>query len=159
MRTMRDLLQRAEVEAREHGDELPGPEHLLLAALALPDGTAGRALGRVGVDPASLRRAVEEVHAAALAGVGIRAEDGLAAPVPRAAPRGPFRSTPQAQQAFQDAVALSKSDGSRGRLVGAHVVAAVVDLERGTATRALTALGVDRASLRTAAREEASAAS
>jgi len=159
MRTMKQLLQRAEVEARQHGDEVPGPEHLLLAALTLPDGTAGRALGRAGVDPASLRRAVEEVHAAALTSVGIHAEDGVAAPVPRAPARGPFRSTAPAQRAFQSAVALSKSDGSDGRLLGAHVVAAVSELERGTAIRALAALGIDRTALRAAALAEASAAS
>jgi hypothetical protein len=44
------------------------------------------------------------------------------------------------------------------RLVGAHAVAAVAQIEHGTATRALTVTGVDRAALAAAARAEASRA-
>lgn len=51
-------------------------------------------------------------------------------------------------------MALSKSVRP-SRLTGAHVVAAVCALERGTAARALSILGVDRDSLRDAARAEA----
>ncbi|MGY1604954.1 Clp protease N-terminal domain-containing protein [Geodermatophilus sp. SYSU D00815] len=154
VRTIKHLLTRAEAEARAAGEELPGPEHLLLAAAALPDGTAVRALRQVGTDPERLRAAVEQAHRHALAAVGVDAAppadaDGLRAPA-----TGAFRSTPQAQQVFQEAVRLSKS-ARPARLRGAHVVAAVCDLERGTAARALTALGVDRAALRAAARAEA----
>ncbi|MGY1640023.1 Clp protease N-terminal domain-containing protein [Geodermatophilus sp. SYSU D00703] len=127
------------------------PEHLLLAATALPDGTATRALARAGGTPEALREAVAAGHAAAIAGVGIGAQhqgaEALRAPV-----TGPLRSTPQAQQVFQQAVALAKA--GRSPLRGAHVVAAACALERGTAVRALTALGVDREALRAAARAE-----
>jgi ATP-dependent Clp protease ATP-binding subunit ClpA len=155
MRTIKRLLTGAEANARDNGEQTPGPEHLLLAATALPDGTAARALERVGVDPQRLRTAIEEAHASALAAVGIEVEhradgaSGLRSPA-----AGVFRSTPQAQQVFQDAVALSKST-KPSLLRGAHVVAAVCDLERGTAARALAALGVDRDGLREAARAEA----
>lgn len=44
MRTIKRLLTEAEAEARSGGDQSPGPEHLLLAATTLPDGTAARAL-------------------------------------------------------------------------------------------------------------------
>ncbi|MGY1618829.1 Clp protease N-terminal domain-containing protein [Geodermatophilus sp. SYSU D00691] len=151
VRTIKQLLTGAEAEARAAGEDLPGPEHLLLAAAALPDGTAPRALVQVGVDPARLRAAVERAHERALAAVGVDAgpvDDGLQAPA-----AGPFRSTPQAQQVFQEAVRLAKS-ARPARLRGAHVVAAVCDLERGTAARALTELGVDRARLRAAALAE-----
>jgi ATP-dependent Clp protease ATP-binding subunit ClpA len=155
MRTIKRLLTEAEAEARTGGEETPGPEHLLLAATTLPDGTAARALERVGVDPQRLRIAIEEAHEGALAAVGIEVEhrSDRAAGLRRPA-TGAFRSTPQAQQVFQEAVALSKSTKPSG-LKGAHVVAAVTRLEHGTAVRALAALGVDRGRLREAACAEA----
>lgn len=155
IRTIKRLLTQAETEARSSGEETPGPEHLLLAAVTLPDGTAARSLERVGLDPQRLRAAIEEVHASALAGVGIDVER---TPEHATALHGPatgvFRSAPQAQQVFQEAVALSKASKPR-RLLGAHVVAATCDLEYGTVARALTAMGVERDGLREAARAEA----
>lgn len=157
MRTINALLAGAEREARRRGQDLPGPEHLLLSAVELSDGTAARALDRFGVDAASLRAAIDQVHTDALADMGIQAprppddnaRAGLSGPA-----SGAFRSTPQARQVFRDAVTLSKS-GARSRLLGAHVVAAVCALEQGTGVRALHALGVDRAQLREAALAEA----
>ena len=151
LRTVRALLTGAEAEARRDGERTPGPEHLLLAATALPDGTAAAALARVGVDAAALRTAVEAAHAAALASVGVGTDAGTDAgePALRGPATGPMRSTPQAQQVFREAVAAAKA--ARSPLRGAHVVAAVCDLEHGTATRALSALGVDRDRLRGAA--------
>ena len=146
LRTVRALLTGAEAEARRGGEPAPGPEHLLLAAAALPDGTAAAALARVGIDRERLRRAVEAAHAEALTSVGVVAAPGE--PALRGPATGPMRSTPQAQQVFRAAVAAAKA--ARSPLRGAHVVAAVCDLERGTAARALAALGVDRAALRDA---------
>ena len=154
VRTIKRLLTQAEAEARGSGEEMPGPEHLLLAAIGLPDGTAARALQRFGIDSPRLRAAIEEVHASALATAGI---DVLHAPdsppALRGSATGPFRSTAQAQQVFQEAVALSTSTKPR-RLQGAHVVAAACDLRHGTVARALAALGVERDQLHEAARAE-----
>ncbi|SOE02345.1 Clp protease N-terminal domain-containing protein [Blastococcus haudaquaticus] len=155
MRTIKQLLTAAEAEARRAGEETPGPEHLLLAATSLPEGSAARALERFGVDPQQLRTAIEEIHERALAAVGVEAEHGSpGAAGLHSSPTGAFRSTPQAQQVFQEAVALSKS-AKRGGLTGAHVVAAISRLEHGTVVRALAALGVDRDRLREAAYAEA----
>jgi len=154
VRTIKRLLTRAEAEARRDGEERHGPEHLLLAATELPDGTAARALAQVGVAPRALRDALAGVHDAALAGVGVGGEHlpgttGLQAPA-----TGALRSTPQAQQVFTEAAALAKAS-TPPLLRGAHVLAAACSLERGTVARALAALGVDREQLRTAARAEA----
>ena len=152
MGTVKQLLTGAEAEARSTGEQVPGPEHLLLAATELPDGTAAGALARVGTDPQQLRQAIEGAHRDALASVGVAAptaaEPGLRGPA-----TGVLRSTPQAQQVFQEAVALSKSTKPTG-LRGAHVVVAVARLEHGTAARALTVLGVDRDQLGQAANAE-----
>lgn len=155
MRTIKRLLEGAEKEARGSGETTPGLEHLLLAAMDLPDGSAARAFDRFGVDIARLRSAIEEVHARALAGAGIEASvDPATSPALRGPAAGVFRSSPQAQQAFQEAVALSKGGHGRG-LRGAYVVAAVCDLRLGTAVRALAALGVEREHLKEVALAEA----
>jgi ATP-dependent Clp protease ATP-binding subunit ClpA len=152
-RTIRRLLEDAERLAREAGEAGPGAEHLLLAAVGLPDGTARRAFERVGIDPADLPSAIESQHADALRAVGIVAAT-LAEPAAPAPPaRGLFRSAPSAQAVFRRAVELSRGPKPR-RLLGAHVVIAVAEMEHGSAPRALARLGVERVQLAAAAREE-----
>lgn len=155
VRTIRTLLERAEAEADRAGESSPGAEHLLLAALDLPDGTARRAFERVGANPSTLRQAIEDQHAEALRALGIDADPG-AEPAVSVAPRpkGVYRSTGSAQSAFQAAGSLARK--SRTQLVGAHVVLAITDMEHGTAIRAVRSLGIDVDALAAAAREEAS---
>lgn len=73
LRTMRRLFLGAEAHARAEGRDLPGAEHLLLAALDLPDDSARVVLAQAGID----------------------------APAPT--PRGPFRSQGSLQTAFRRA--------------------------------------------------------
>ena len=146
-RTIKALLQGAEDRARELGDETPGPEHLLLAALGLEDGSARDALAAHGVTADGLREAIGRSHADAL---------GLAQ-TPDARPvttRGAvFQSTGTLQQAFRRAAELSKKDPSSDRRFrGAHVVIAVAELEHGTSARVLDLLGVARDDLVASAR-------
>ena len=154
MRTIKQLLEGAEREARSMGEEEPGAEHLLLSALLLPDGEALRLLGDFGVDHARLQSAIVAEHSEALVGLGMDREraEGLAAPRPLEPPhgRGLFRSRVSAQEAFRTAASLAQRDRRSG-LNGAHVVAAVAAMEHGTAARALEGLGVDRAALAAAA--------
>lgn len=152
--TINKLLTGAEAEAQRTGDPLPGAEHLLLSALALPDGTARRAFERVGADPDRFRGAIGSTHDAALRGIGIAADEDIAGSPPSTRPAtGLLRTNASAQQAFQTAVKLAKAT-KPSRLRGAHVVEAVARMELGTAARALELLGIDRAALGAAAREE-----
>jgi ATP-dependent Clp protease ATP-binding subunit ClpA len=154
-RTIRELLEGAERLAQQSGDAQPGAEHLLLSALSLPDGTARRAFERLGANPDDLQSAIAAQHADALQAVGIELGAGESvAPAPEA--RGVYLSTPSAQTAFRRAVELSKHPKPR-RLLGAHVVAAVAEIERGTAARALRRMGVDREKLAASARDELAA--
>ena len=157
MRTIKKLLTDAETEARAMGVAEPGAEHLLLAAIGLPDGSARRAFERAGADPEALRGAIVEEQAAALVGIGFEAEHArsLSAPAPLEPPtgRGVYHAAVSAQEAFQAASALAAKDG-RFRLSGAHVVAAVARMEHGTAARVLGVLGVHREALVRAAEEE-----
>jgi hypothetical protein len=153
VRTIKTLLTGAEDEARRAGEGLPGAEHLLLSALALPDGTARRAFERAGADPDGLRAAIERQHADALRGIGIEPPE-LDAPDEPPEAGGPFRSTASARAAFRAASDMARANGG---LLGAHVVAAVAAIEHGTAPRALAAMGVDRTALAAAAEDEAAA--
>ena len=161
VRTLSTLLNAAEAEALAAGEESPGAEHLLLASLELDDGTARRAFEAIGADPDDLREAIAAQHVEALRAIGIDppADTVLAPPAgdPPPAPRRAYRATPSGQAAFHRAVELQKR--TRGsRLLGAHVVAAVAEMEHGTAPRALRAMGIVPAELGEAARREAGSA-
>ena len=154
VRTIRTLLEGAEAEANRAGESMPGAEHLLLAALDLPDGTARRAFERVGADPSALRQAIEEQHADALRAVGIDADAEPAVPVAPST-NGVYRSSGSAQSAFQAAGKLARE--GRSPLAGAHVVLAIAGMEHGTAIRAVRSLGIDIDALAAAGREEVGA--
>lgn len=153
---MRRLFPAAELEAVALGDEVPGPEHLMLAASLMRDDTTARdVLDRWGVSTDDLRQAIGRVHADALRTVGVSAEDGLVSSsggLPRRL-AGPYRSSGAAQVVFQRAVTLSKTP-PRIPLSAAHILLAVAEQEHGTAARALADLEVDRSELLAAVRAQ-----
>ena len=150
--TINALLTGAENEARQCGQTLPGAEHLLISALALPDGTATKTFERVGADPDQFRTTVSSLRVAALCSLGHSSADSTlpATGLP------PAKTS--AQRAFQIAVQLSKAT-KPSQLRGAHVILAICQMEHGTSAQALSSMGIDRAKLRAAAVEELSAKS
>jgi ATP-dependent Clp protease ATP-binding subunit ClpA len=132
VRTLKTLLTTAENVARADGQDLPDTEHLVLAALALPDGTARQTLQQLGVTEADLTAAIAAVHREALAGIGLN--PGPVAVPASAAPTGPYRMTPPAQQVFQEAVALSKASDAK-LLLGSHILRAASRQRYGTWAR------------------------
>ncbi len=156
MRAIKDLLTGAERIARSMGDEQPAAEHLLLAAFDLPDDSADRVLGGFGLDRDRLRAAIVEQHAAALVAAGMRSDVAErlshAPPLDPATGSGIYRSSPSAQEAFQRAGGMARS--TRRPLVGAHVVAAVADMEHGTVAQLLERLGIERSAVAAAAADE-----
>jgi ATP-dependent Clp protease ATP-binding subunit ClpA len=144
---MNSLFTTAEREAHQLGDDIPGAEHLLLAALAMEDDSAREAFGSAGIDADALRGAVVAVHDDALRSMGLAAPEILAVGEVN---RGAFRSSAVAQEVFHNAVAISKKRRPR-QLRTADIARAVAELEGGTAARALSSLGVDRQSLIAAA--------
>jgi ATP-dependent Clp protease ATP-binding subunit ClpA len=159
MRTIKQLLTDAEAIAREMGEEEPGAEHLLLSAIGLPDGSAGRVLGSVGIDADRIRTALRDEQADALVSAGVPREtaEAMADPTPLGGAGTPvlYGAGPSGREVFQEASKLARS--SKQRLAGAHVVAAIAGLERGTMPRVLDRLGVGRQQLADAARAELSA--
>jgi ATP-dependent Clp protease ATP-binding subunit ClpA len=154
IRTVNALLAGADAAARRLGDGSPGPEHLLLSALAMDDGTARRAFARAGADPDAFEAAIAQQHAAALRAIGVEPVALDPGDLDAGPPRGVFRATPAGQRAFHAAVLMSKQV-KPSRLLGAHVVAAVAEEAHGTAARTLRAMGVDARALAEAARAEA----
>ncbi len=154
-RTVKAVMLGAEEHAKALGDSITGPEHLLLAALDLPDGDARHAFERIDADPDGVRDAIIDAHASALRAIGIE-------PVPeerlgRSSSRRRERLSRTAVSTVRLAGDESKRD--RSRSFGAHIVAAVAQLEHGTAPRALHAMGIDLDELLVAARTEAIKAS
>jgi ATP-dependent Clp protease ATP-binding subunit ClpA len=151
--TMNAVLPAAERMARDEGVDEPGAEHLLLAAVDLDDGIARRALGEFGVDADGLRAAIAAQHEDALASIGVIADEpSLAAALPDTGqPQGVYRSRGSLQEAFQAAVAMAKSDGTR--LTSGHLLLAATAPDHGTLPRALARLGVDADRLRERTRD------
>ncbi len=137
-----ELLTAAETEARDAGDEMPGAEHLLIAALASTDDSARVALG---VDAPEARSALTELHHRALAGVGV--ENGAAEPLGAAG--GPFRSEVSLREVFGRMRLLAKHSSTGLR--SAHALIAVAEREHGTSARLLDRLGADRGAVLAAA--------
>ena len=113
-----------------------------------------RSISRLLGDAEDFDAALAAQEAEDLGRVGVHADGeriGAALPPP-GDPSGVYRSEPSAQELFQAAGAESRR--ARRTFVGAHVLAAAADLERGPTARALRRMGVDRTALREAALAE-----
>lgn len=146
MGTIKILCERAEAHALQDQQREPGAEHFLLAALDLPDGTARLAFERVGAEPDNLKAAIEQQYGESLRSIG------FAVDAPRdgsmSANSGTYQAAPSGQEVMQGLAATRKDHGP---LLGAHVVGIVAGMSHGVAARALRALGVDSATLKSIA--------
>jgi ATP-dependent Clp protease ATP-binding subunit ClpA len=142
IRTINELLTRAEQQAHSLGDSQPGAEHLVLAALMLEEDSARQLLG---VGAMEFREALIRTHAAAVEATGIvPPEDGL--PVVTRRPRL-YQSETSAQDVFQRARQLAKRARPKQRLQGSHIVRAAAERQYGTVAQVLITLGIDREKL------------
>lgn len=141
MHTLRQLFLKAEVCARAEGVTEPGSEHLVMAALTLPDQTAQRAFHRLGVNPLRFTSAVTQQYADALTRIGVNVGTHLMSdPLPNTAD-GPFKSKPSAQSLIKK-LAQEKPFGASQPLLGADVVLAALANDIGTVGRALAVLRI-----------------
>lgn len=152
--TLKTLCEAAEQHARRAGQDQPGAEHFVLAALDLPDGSARRAFGRLHADAGAFAGAIEAQHREALSTVGL-APEAWPGPPPAAAapPAGLYRAQPSGQALVQ-ALARQRERAGDIPLIGAHVLAAAAGPAEGITARTLRAMGVDAAALRAAAARE-----
>lgn len=156
MGTLKALCEGAERHALQDGQQEPGAEHFLLAALDLPDGAARRTFARLAADPDRLREAIAQQHGDALRGIGI--DPSLVAPVeeggaPLKAARALYTAKPSGQAVIHELAAQREQDQDRP-LSGAHVVLAVASVRQGASVRALARLGIGLEAIGAAARDE-----
>lgn len=146
MGTVRRLCEGAETHALQDRQREPGAEHFLLAALDLPDQTAGRAFRAIGADPEALKGAIRLQYERALRSIGVVAapDDApaleIGARIYDAAASGRF--------VMQE---LAAGRSSHRPLLGAHVVGIVAGMAHGVAPRALREMGIDPAALKSSA--------
>lgn len=157
IRLMNSLFLAAEEEAHRVGEPRPGAEHLVLAAMDMPDGSALRALARVGADPDAFRTALESLYDADLRAAGITVADSLAG-VGTDEPSGnrrPFTTappTPAAQKLFKTAAKLARKD--KTDLYGAYILLVAARTGNGTTARTFRSMGLDLRLVESAARAE-----
>jgi ATP-dependent Clp protease ATP-binding subunit ClpA len=155
MGTISKLFKNAEALAQKHGEEMPGAEHFLLAALALPDNTAGNAFRRIGAEPSGFTDAINAQYHEALQSIGITAAPDLLAgdtTQPATEEVKLYQAKPSVQELMQQLIRLPSKNNMP--LVGAHLVEVLASQEHGVTARALKVMGVDLAKLQAAAREE-----
>ena len=146
--TIKVLCSKAEQHANAEGQQWPGAEHFVLAALELPDGTAAATFRRLHADPARFRLAIQQQYADALASIGV-ATAAAATPVPPA--EGLYHGKASGQSLM---LALAAQDKAGKPLLGAHVLIAAADAQQGVTARALRAMDITPAGLAEAARAE-----
>lgn len=146
MGTIKRLCERAEAHALHDQQREPGAEHFLLAALDLPDGTARLAFERAGAEPDALKAAIERQYGDALLSIGLTVDAPPDMPV--SAHASAYHAAPSGQVVMQE---LAEARRDHAPLLGAHVVSIVAAMPQGVAPRALRALGVDSAVLKSSA--------
>jgi ATP-dependent Clp protease ATP-binding subunit ClpA len=158
MRTVSRLLESADSYAREQGREQPGSEHLLLAALELPDGKGRKVFDSFGVNADVLKQAIHNQHRDALARIGVT-EETLAAGFDDVDPPPERILLPRAQESAVSVLRrLARREAPLPRdvaLNGALIVACIAAEKHSIAARALSALNLDPERLHAVALVEA----
>lgn len=158
IRTVSALLTLAEQESLAAGLLDPGAEHLVLASLELPDGTARAAFAVLGHTADGLRGALADNAADALAAVGVIGAPPMATSGPE--PESPARhGAYRSKGSLQDLLTATRhvANSRHESLTSAHVLIAAADVTDGTLARALARLGVEPAALSVAAQASAQA--
>ncbi len=147
------LFTTAEEEAELLGDEKPSAEHLILAALQLPEDSAAGVFARVGADPADFRRALVAEHDERRRSIDAEPDDARrTTPSHSFRPNRPSRAAASARELFSTVADIIRAEGSH--IYGAHILLAAAGIDEGTTPRTFAAMGIDRSALAAAARTE-----
>ncbi len=117
MRTMRTLFSAAESERAARGDATAGPEHLVVAALALDASAAPH-----GLTAEAVRASIARVHAAS-----------------------PAAAAATGSSSLRDVFGLARRIAAGRQLQAIHVVQAAARPKHGTMALVFADLGIDRA--------------
>ena len=152
MRTIKNLCEGAENQARQAGQQQPGAEHYVLSALDLADGSARRVFQRLGADPDAYRAALTSQHVNAFGKLGLDASGIPAATPVSGAASAVFDSQPSGQALMQALPELTRR--LPVPLCGAHVLLAAAAMHHSLAARALRAINLEPQALTQAAEKE-----
>ena len=148
------LFNEAERLANSEGQAEPGAEHLVMAALTMPDDdSARRALAQQGASPDAFWAAVSQQYVDALKTIGIDSsplierETAMSSPSER---RGLYRST----GSMRDLLDAVTSNKETTRASAAEFILGATEAKFGVVARALDRLGIDRERLAESARAE-----
>ena len=149
------LFNEAERLANEEGRAEPGAEHMVMAALCLPeDDSARRALASLGGTPEGFRAAVEQQYADALEAIGIATPpfaDEDPAPAPAARKKGLYRGS-RSLEDLMEAVTADKASRSTAAMISAEIILGATRAQSGVVARAIARMGLEREQLADAAR-------
>jgi Clp amino terminal domain, pathogenicity island component len=156
MGRLKTLFGEAEALANAEGQSEPGAEHLVVAALLLPeDDSARRVFARFGAAPTNFQTAVERQYADALNKIGIEStpvsDQGFSATVSRK--NGLYRAK-ESMRDLLDAVTDNKKLNPDAPFMAAEIILGATTMQFGVVARALAKMGLDRAELAAAARSE-----
>jgi ATP-dependent Clp protease ATP-binding subunit ClpA len=148
MRTIARLCTAAEELARAE----PGSEHLVLAALDLPDGSARSAFAQLGVSRDDFAQAIQAQFVDALGSVGLEVPaDDEAQPQALAPPRSRLYRAAPSGQALIERLVCAPRRAQRRPLAGADILLAAAEERFSIAARAFARLGIARERLAAAA--------
>lgn len=154
--TISALCQGAETHARQNGEEKPGAEHFLLAAIDLDDGTAKRIFQKFGVNSNAINNAIKKQYADALINVGID-PSAFNSGNPDTEVNPPqhrlYQGKPSVQSMMQELAALRRKDKDTP-LLGAHVLQVLASHEVDVVARTLNVLNISKKDLLSAIQDE-----
>ena len=156
MKTISKLITGADEQANIRGEEKPGAEHYVLAALNLEDGSAKRVFEKLGVDSSKFSEAIKQQYTDALSKIGISSEVTETVPEPVESNKIVHNSQPSGQELMKSLYAIKQRDKDRP-LVSAHVISVVAGMEHGVVARAFKVMGIDREQLAKLAKDECEA--
>jgi len=144
MKTISNLCLGAEKYANQYGEEKPGAEHFMLASLDLKDESVRNVFARLDVNPDKINQAIIKQHTEALASIGIEQEaievDTVSSEEIKANVKL-YDTKPSGQFVMQKIYQNNKSRETR--LIGAHVIEAILSMKYGIAIRALQTMDID----------------
>ena len=150
----------AEQYAHRAGEELPGEEHFLLAALDLPDETALNIFTKMGFSKDEINRAINVQFQEALntAGVDIAGiaslydkNSDINIPVKVA-----YQAAPSGQALMQDLAELRRQD-TMIPLLSLHIIKVLCSKRHGVVARSFKIMGIDISDLEANIRDEKNA--
>ena len=144
MKTLSSVMSDSLERAQRSGDEYAGAHHLVLAALAMEDGTASELLADFGASAEAFAEAVAAQHGEALRELGISDELVDVSAVPIEPGTGKYgKADATYEQAIKHIYEVHNAGDDHRQLISAYVLAGAARVDRGVAARAFASLGID----------------